>query len=222
MLIIRYVKSPAFDGWHLHICTFTCIENCSPLSLAFCLLNHPQPSIFCLLETILSQWTFSEEEKQKTGCRSIKRKSKNLTVDLSKYICHQINYRNHIRSYADIIWNFFWEMQFVQFKRTFTFNFNKMTSPKLTKIQSRAKKIVVLMFFASRPIIYHIVSWSNLKLISDMLPYDEAVGKWMNEIFIDSQKSENQNYKNENWKPYITDKLQEEIHNKIRQCVESI
>ena len=91
-----------------------------------------------------------------------------------------------------------------------------MTSLKLTKIQSRAKKILVLMFFASRPIIYHIVNWSNLKLISDMLPCDEAVGKWMNEIFIDSQKSENQNYKNENWKPYITDKFQVEIHNKIR------
>ena len=51
---------------------------CPSLSPTF-YLNHPQPSAFCLMETILSQRTFSQEEKQNTGSRSIQ-------------ICHQINY----------------------------------------------------------------------------------------------------------------------------------
>ena len=40
--------------------------------------------------------------------------------------------------------------QFGQFKRTFTFKFNKTTSPKVTKIQFRAMKVVFLMFLGQR------------------------------------------------------------------------
>ena len=66
-------------GLHSHFYTFTCIENTHPLSSAFC-LNHPQPLAFFLMQTILSRRTFSQEEK------------KRLAVDLSKQICHRINY----------------------------------------------------------------------------------------------------------------------------------
>ena len=51
--------------------TFTHIENCHLFSPAFC-LNHPQPSAFCLMETILSLLQpFSKKKRQKTSCGSI-------------------------------------------------------------------------------------------------------------------------------------------------------
>ena len=61
---IRYAKRPAFNRWHPHFCTFTRTENFHPLSPVFC-LNHFQPSAFCLMETILSRRTFSQEKKTK-------------------------------------------------------------------------------------------------------------------------------------------------------------
>ena len=72
-----------------------------------------------------------------------------------------------------------------------------MTSPKVTKIPFGTMKTVVFMFFTSRPIIFHPVSWLKIKVIH-MFPYDEAVGEWMNEIFINSLKSEIQ--KLQKWK----------------------
>ena len=72
-----------------------------------------------------------------------------------------------------------------------------MASPKVTKIPFGAIKTGVFMFFTSRPIIYHPVSWLKVKLVH-MFSYDETVGEWMNEIFINSLKSENQ--KLQKWK----------------------
>ena len=84
-MIILTEKNDIAVNLKVQICQVTCIWWVTPTFLyfhlfspAFC-LNHPQPSPFCLMETILSWRTFSQEEKQKTSCRSIQ-------------IWHQISY----------------------------------------------------------------------------------------------------------------------------------
>ena len=112
-----------------HICQVTRIWRVTPASLYFqphlrlspvftrILLKSPAPApAFCLMETVLSRRTFSQEGKQKNGCRSTQ-------------ICHQINYlrfesifqhiaivqsfdaisshKNVKKILADILWSFF-------------------------------------------------------------------------------------------------------------------
>ena len=55
---------------HSHLAGDTCIESFHSLSPAFC-LNHPQSPTFCLMETKLPRQIYSQEEKRKTGHKSI-------------------------------------------------------------------------------------------------------------------------------------------------------
>ena len=79
--------------------------------------------------------------------------------------CNSKTQKNVKKILADVLWNFFQEMQFVHFEKKFTFKFNKMSSSKVRKIQCCAIKSVVLMFFVSRSFIHHPVSRSKFKFI---------------------------------------------------------